>query len=140
MTIEQEIADFEKNQFDQEQDRLAVCEELDKDYPGEYRINLITPVLEESLLAYDRIIGKYRKKYTEQKTFKDKKDYYNTTLQVKEQGYIDAKNDIAQALKGFIPRPHSDWVTPYDYRMMEEIGYDTHFKNKTLLAETYKIK
>jgi hypothetical protein len=122
--------------FEKMQELLKETDQLDQTYSEQYRTDLATKTLTELVASYEVRIGKYRKQYSDEKNYKLKADYFNTTLKQKELGYKLAKAEAEKALQGFTVKPHRDWVTEYDLRIIKEYGYDVHFTNKTIFLET----
>ena len=110
------------NEFDdylsQVESKLSSVAKLEKQYPEAIYLTTVKEIQEEIQKSANKVIQKYRNNYTKLDSFKDKTNYFSTTLLYMEKAY--KKMSLELQMK---PLPYKFWITGEIYERMKVNGY-----------------
>lgn len=103
-------------------------------YPPDVVLQYAIDCANEQKINNNLHIAKYRKKYNEIKSFKEKKEYYDNVLAIREFGYRLAQD----RLNAFLDKPkinsYDQWVESYHLRQIEEEGIKDFIRDELLFG------
>ena len=110
------------NEFDdylaQVESKLSSVAKLEKEYPEAIYLTTVKEIQEDIQKSANKVIQKYRNNYTKLDSFKDKTNYFSTTLLYMEKAY--KKMSLELQMK---PLPYKFWITVEIYERMKVNGY-----------------
>lgn len=101
------------------------AEYLYSKYPKEKYIQTVLGITVELEQSYKKVIQRKRDQYNKLNSFKEKKHYYDTTLKLFEEIYIQLTEQIKTFRETKNPQRYELWVTPRTIEQMKEYGYRT---------------
>lgn len=89
---------------------------------------------EEQRIQNNLHIAFHRKKYNDTKTFKDKKEYYNKTLAVRELGFRLVQEKLNSFINKPKVKPHEQWVTEFTLSEIDKKGIKSVVRDELLFG------
>lgn len=115
-------------ELDQMEDRhlsriVEDIESIRRQYPESFLLKTTIDLAKEQLKKDEAHINKHRQKYNSIKSFKERKDYYDNTLRLREEGYKICQSKLLKFLASPKVNSYEAWVTEYTYPRMKKHGY-----------------
>lgn len=103
-------------------------------YPLDKITTIAIECAEEQRIQNNLHIAFHRKAYSEIKSFKEKKDYYNKTLTTRELGFRLAQEKLNNFINNPKVKPYEYWVTEFTLAEIERKGIKDFIRDELLFG------
>lgn len=122
--VKNAIAHLEQLQGEHIEQLVRDADNIRRQYPESFLKKTAIALAEKQLKLNDEHINSHRTKYNNLKSFKEKKEYYETTLRLRELGYQVSTQKIQNFLAEPNVKPYEAWVSEVTYENMKRKGFE----------------